>query len=170
MKRWLAFIPVAVLVALAALFAFKSLGRDPHVQPQALVGKPLPDLTLPPLEGGAPQALRAVARGPVLVNVYASWCAPCAEEAPALAALKAEGVPIVGLAYKDAPDRNQAFLARYGDPFRARLVDAEGLAGLDLGVTGPPETYAVNAAGVIVAKHVGPMSVEQGRALLARAR
>jgi cytochrome c biogenesis protein CcmG/thiol:disulfide interchange protein DsbE len=91
------------LALLAALFAGYALRHDPHVNTSAMVGQPLPDLTLAPLPDGAPQRLRAVAGPATLINFYASWCAPCEQEHPALLALKAEGVRIVGVAYKDKP-------------------------------------------------------------------
>jgi cytochrome c biogenesis protein CcmG/thiol:disulfide interchange protein DsbE len=168
--RWLTFAPLAVLAALAVLFATYALRHDPHVDPRARVGKPVPDLALPALEGGEPQRLRALAAGgPVLVNFFASWCAPCAVEAPQLNALKAEGVRIVGVAYKDDPDATRAFLGRLGDPYAVRLVDRDGGAGIEFGVTGVPETYLVSAGGVILDKHTGPLEAADVDALAARA-
>ena len=170
MSRWLAFLPLAALVALGLLFALFALKRDPQVQPDALVGKPLPALTLPDLETGRPQALRAaLGDKPTLVNIFASWCAPCEIEHPVLVDLKAQGVRVVGVAYKDAPENTKAFLSRLGDPFAARLVDRDGRAGIELGVTGVPETYLVGADGTILAKHTGPLTPETARELLARA-
>lgn len=170
MKRWIAILPLAALIGLAALFGFYSLKRDPQVQPDALVGKPLPALTLPALDDGRPQGLRdQVGRGPVLVNIFASWCAPCEIEHPVLVDLKANGAQIVGVAYKDAPDNTKAFLARLGDPFAERLVDRDGRAGIELGVTGVPETYLVGADGVIIAKHTGPLTPDAARDLMAKA-
>ena len=168
MKRILAFAPLAVLALLAVVFAVYSLKRDPHVESMALVGKPLPDLTLPAVSDGRPTPLRAAAKGPVLINVYASWCPPCVAESPALMQLKAAGVPIMGLAYKDKPEDTKAFLAANGDPFIANL-QADAPAGLELGVAGPPETYAVNAAGVIVGKHTGVLSVADAQDLMRKA-
>ncbi len=170
MKRLLAFLPLAALVLLAVLFVGYSLKRNPQVQPQAMVGKPMPALTLPALDSGRPVALADAARGPVLVNFFASWCAPCEIEHPVLMKLKAEGAPIVGVAYKDAPENSQAFLTRLGDPFRERLVDRDGRAGLEFGVTGVPETYLISSDGAILAKHSGPLTIEDARALLAKAR
>lgn len=155
MTRWIAALPLVVLALLAALFAGYALHHDPHVNPSALVGKPLPDLTLPALDGAAARHLRADAGPATLVNFYASWCAPCAVEHPALMALKSEGVRIVGVAYKEDEGRTRAYLDRLGDPFAAVLVDRDGLAAIDLGVSGAPETFAVNAAGEVVAKHSG---------------
>ncbi|PIB94467.1 DsbE family thiol:disulfide interchange protein [Caulobacter sp. FWC2] len=170
MKRGLAFAPLIVLIALAALFAGFALKRDPHVQPHALVGKPMPALSLPELDSGRPAPIRAATDGPILVNFFASWCAPCEVEHPQLMALKAQGVKVVGIAYKDAPANTQAFLGRLGDPFAERLVDRDGRAGLEFGVTGVPETYLVGSDGVIIAKHTGPLTPDAAEDLLKKAR
>ncbi|KQV62097.1 MULTISPECIES: DsbE family thiol:disulfide interchange protein [unclassified Caulobacter] len=170
MKRWLAFAPLLILIALAALFAGYALKRDPHVQPHALVGKPMPALTLPELDSGRPAPIRAATEGPILVNFFASWCAPCEVEHPQLMALKAQGVKVVGVAYKDAPANTQAFLTRRGDPFAVRLVDRDGRAGLEFGVTGVPETYLVGSDGVILAKHTGVLTPDATEELLNKAR
>ena len=159
MSRWLALLPLIALVALGGLFYFYALKRDPQVQPQAMVGKPMPDLALPTLKGGQPVRLRAMAaEGPMLVNFFASWCAPCEIEHPVLMGLKGRGVRVVGVAYKDAPPNTEAFLTRLGDPFVNVVVDRDGAAGVEFGVTGVPETYAVGREGQIVAKHTGPLS------------
>lgn len=170
MKRWLAFAPLLILIALAILFAGYALRRDPHVQPHALVGKPMPALSLPELATGTATPIRAASDGPILVNFFASWCAPCEVEHPQLMALKAQGVKIVGIAYKDAPANTQAFIGRLGDPFAARLVDRDGRAGLEFGVTGVPETYLVGSDGVIIAKHTGPLTPDAAEDLLRKAR
>ncbi|MFY8142708.1 MAG: DsbE family thiol:disulfide interchange protein [Caulobacter sp.] len=170
MKRWLAFSPLIVLVALAVLFAGYALQRDPRVQPQALVGKPMPALMLPDLDTGRPAPLRHTGEGPILVNFFASWCAPCEVEHPQLMALKAQGVTVVGIAYKDAPANTQAFLTRLGDPFAAKRVDRDGRAGLEFGVTGVPETYLVGSDGVIIAKHTGPLTPDAAEDLLKQAK
>lgn len=170
MKRWLAFAPLLILIALAALFAGYALKRDPHVQPHAMVGKPMPALALPELDSGRPAPIRGSAEGPILVNFFASWCAPCEVEHPQLMALKAQGVKVVGIAYKDAPANTQAFLTRLGDPFAERLVDRDGRAGLEFGVTGVPETYLIGSDGVIIAKHTGPLTPDAAEDLLKQAK
>lgn len=171
MSRWLAYLPLAVLIGLALLFGLYSLNRDPQVNPQATVGKPVPALTLPNLEDGRPVPLAESLNGqPVLINFFASWCPPCEVEHPVLVDLAAQGVPIIGVAYKDAPPNTLAFLARLGDPFTIHLVDRDGRAGVEFGVTGVPETYLVAADGTILAKHAGPLSAEDAAALWAQRR
>ena len=159
MKRWIAFAPLAVFAAAVALFAFYALNRPTaRVTPDALVGRAAPTIALAGLDGATPRPLNAVATGPALINVFASWCVPCAVEHPELMRLKNEGVRIVGVAYKDRPAASRAFLERLGDPFAVVLTDPDGLAGIELGASGVPETFAVDAKGVIVAKHAGPMT------------
>lgn len=163
MKRWLALLPLVVLAALAALFVYWVLRQgDPTYRPDALVGQPVPETVLPILQDGVagPQNVDLKTAGvgrPMIVNVFASWCAPCRLEHPKLMALKARGVAVVGIAYKDEPEATAAFLDELGDPFAMVLVDHEGRAGLDLGVSGVPETFAVDALGRVVAKHSGPL-------------
>uniref|UniRef100_B0T699 Periplasmic protein thiol--disulphide oxidoreductase DsbE n=1 Tax=Caulobacter sp. (strain K31) TaxID=366602 RepID=B0T699_CAUSK len=170
MRRFVAFAPLVVLLALAALFAGYALKHDPRVQPHALVGKPVPAVVLPDLDTGARVALSDPSKGPRLINFFASWCAPCRVEQPQLMALKAQGVTVIGVAYKDEPARTQAFLAELGDPFAAKLVDRDGRAGIEFGVTGVPETYLVGADGVILAKHSGPLTDSDVRDMLGKLR
>jgi cytochrome c biogenesis protein CcmG/thiol:disulfide interchange protein DsbE len=158
MRRILPLIPIVVVLALGTLFATYGLHHDPQVYPAALVGKPLPTRALPPLSGGPLQTVAEAAKGPALVNVFGSWCGPCAVEAPQLMALKARGVPIVGLAYEDAPGNTLAFLDRLGNPFATVLVDRTGDVGVDFGISGVPETFVVDRKGMIVAKRTGPIS------------
>lgn len=166
MSRWLAALPLIALLALGALFGLYALHRNPQVQPQALVGKPVPALALPTLDEGAPASLREKAsEGPMLVNFFASWCAPCEIEHPVLMTLKGDKVRIVGIAYKDAPQNTKALLTRLGDPYAEVLVDRDGRAGVEFGVTGVPETYVVAADGKILAKHTGPLSEAEAAGL-----
>ena len=170
MNRLWTLIPLMVLVALIGLFAVFSLRRSPEVRPDALVGRALPQIVLPTLVGGEAVPLRSAVEGPTLVNVFASWCTPCEVEHPELVKLSGSGVRVVGVAYKDEPTKTAAFLARLGDPFAAVLVDRDGRAGIELGVTGVPETYLVGADGVVRAKHAGPLTPEVAGTLLAQAR
>jgi cytochrome c biogenesis protein CcmG/thiol:disulfide interchange protein DsbE len=169
--RWLAALPLVALLALGGLFYFYALRRDPQVQPQALVGRQMPDLTLPTLAEGTPVRLRdAAAEGPMLVNFFASWCAPCEVEHPVLMGLKGERVRVVGVAYKDAPPNTQAFLTRLGNPFAQALVDRDGRAGVEFGVTGVPETYLIGRDGKVLAKHTGPLTEAEAQKLANLAR
>ena len=171
MNRWLAALPLIALVALGGLFYFFALKRDPQVQPQALVGKMVPDLTLPALADGQPVRIRAAAaEGPMILNFFASWCAPCEIEHPVLMGLRAQRVRVVGIAYKDAPPNTQGFLNRLGDPFAQVLVDRDGRAGVEFGVTGVPETYVVGRDGMILAKHTGPLTPAEADRLAKLAR
>jgi cytochrome c biogenesis protein CcmG, thiol:disulfide interchange protein DsbE len=165
MSRWLTVIPLVVLAGLAVLFIGWSLQRDPEYRPDAIVGQTVPETVLPILQGdmAGPQNVDLKTAGvgrPMLVNLFASWCAPCRIEHPQLMGLKARGVAVVGVAYKDDPIATRAFLDELGDPFTMVLVDREGRAGLDLGVSGVPETFAVDAMGRIVAKASGPLLTE----------
>lgn len=170
MTRWLAALPLVLLGGLSLVFGLSSLGHDPKVEPNALVGHPLPDLMIPELGSQVPQSLRLIGAGkPRLVNVFASWCPPCVVEQPALTALRQEGVIIIGIAYKDRREATQAFLIQYGDPYAVTLTDLSGRMAINLGVTGPPETYLVDAEGIVRAKHVGALSIDDGRALMAQA-
>ena len=93
-----------------------------------------------------------------LVNFWASWCAPCRAEHPLLSELAAEGVPVLGINYKDEPDKALAFLGELGDPFARVGADASGRTGLDWGLYGVPETFVVDEAGTILLRHAGPLT------------
>jgi len=167
-KRWLALAPLGVLVALALLFATFGLHHDPHFVPDALVGKTAPVETLPTLQTGAPSVLKPDAQSPILVNFFASWCGPCWQDTPALLSLQAEGVKIIGVAYKDDPTNTKAFLARLGDPFATVLVDRSGRVAIDYGVDAAPDTFLIAPDGKVLAKRAGPLTVVDATALLAQ--
>jgi len=169
MTRWLAFAPLAVLALLAVLFGAYALRHDPTFVPAALVGKPLPAVALPDFDG-APVGLRDTLRGTTFVNVFASWCAPCAEESPTLLAMQDQGAHIVGVAYKDEPEASRGFLVRYGNPFAVVLFDRDGRAGVELGVSGVPETFLVGADGMVLAKHSGALTLADVQAMLVQAQ
>ena len=171
MSRWLAILPLVALLALGGLFYFFALRHDPQYQPKALVGRDVPDLSLPTLKEGTPVSLRqASAEGPMVINFFASWCAPCEIEHPVLMGLKGRQVRIVGIAYKDAPPNSQALLTRLGDPYAQALVDRDGRAGVEFGVTGVPETYVIARGGKVLFKHTGPLSEAQAAKVAELAR
>lgn len=171
MSRWLALAPLIALVALGLLFGLYALNRNPQVQPQALVGKPAPAIALPTLAEGQPVSIReAASEGPILVNFFASWCAPCEIEHPVIMGLKGQPVRVVGVAYKDAPQNTAAFLDRLGNPYAEVLVDRDGRAGVEFGVTGVPETYVVGRDGLVIAKHTGPLTETDAQRLAKLAR
>jgi cytochrome c biogenesis protein CcmG/thiol:disulfide interchange protein DsbE len=147
---------VVVLVALGLLFWAHSLKKqDVQVQPNALIGKPLPAKAWPTLDGGQPMPTASLLGGkPGLVNVFGSWCGPCIIEAPQLLQLKQAGVNIAGVSWMDQPGNTQAFLERYGNPFSQVLVGGEDSA-VEFGITAAPETFIVNSKGMVVDKHVG---------------
>jgi cytochrome c biogenesis protein CcmG/thiol:disulfide interchange protein DsbE len=161
--------PVLIFGALVAVFAFALRSGDPSRLPSALIGKPAPATQFPALEGlvdaGKPVpgfSSAELANGKVsVVNFWASWCVPCAEEQPLLVELqKQSGVALYGVNYKDDAVSARRFLGRYGNPFTAVGTDSVGRAAIEWGVYGMPETYVLNGRGEIVFKHVGPISPE----------
>lgn len=158
MRRVLPFIPVVVLVALGILFAGYGLHHDPQVQPNALIGKPLPTKAWPQLDGGPPVQTAPLLNGkPGLVNVWFSYCGPCILEAPQLMKLKQAGVQIVGVTWMDEPGNSQAFLEKYGNPFTHVLVGGED-SSVEFGITAAPETFIVNSKGMVVDKRTAPLT------------
>jgi len=148
------FLPLFVFAVLS-LFLFRGLWLDPSAMPSALLGKPLPEFTLPGL-GEPGLHSRADLTGRVgLLNVWATWCPTCRAEHPYLLQLAQQGIPIYGLNYKDTDSAAQRWLEELGNPYQFNIADREGTFGLDLGVYGAPETYLIDAAGVIHYRHVG---------------
>jgi cytochrome c biogenesis protein CcmG/thiol:disulfide interchange protein DsbE len=161
-------LPLLAFAALAAIFWFRLGAGDPSKIPSALIGRAAPQTALPALEGltsgGAaiPGLDPAVFKGKVsIVNVWASWCVPCHDEAPLLTTLgRDKRLQLVGINYKDAPDNARRFLGRYGNPFGIVGVDGNGRASIEWGVYGVPETFIVGRDGVIAYKMVGPVTPE----------
>ena len=161
-------LPLIVFLALAGLFLYRLGSGDPSLLPSALIGRPVPQTELPPLEGVArdgkpvPGLNSATFTGAVtLVNVWASWCVPCHDEVPFLAALgKDTRIQLVSINYKDTPDNARRFINRYGNPFAATGRDESGRASIDWGVYGVPETYLVGRDGRIAYKLVGPITAD----------
>jgi cytochrome c biogenesis protein CcmG/thiol:disulfide interchange protein DsbE len=139
---------------------------DPRGVPSMLIDKPLPDFTLP---GFSSTDIRAAGR-PVVINFFASWCVPCVEEAPTLLALARAGVALWGIAYKDKPAATDSFLARHGNPFARLARDEPGTVAIDWGVTGVPETYLIDRAGIVRWRFSGPLPAAAADALAGKAR
>jgi cytochrome c biogenesis protein CcmG/thiol:disulfide interchange protein DsbE len=173
-RNLLMLLPLLAFLALAALFLYRLGAGDPSKLPSALIGRQAPKTDLPALEGltrdgkAVPGLTNATLAGKVtLVNVWASWCVPCHDEAPLLEELaKDKRIQIVGINYKDAPDNARRFLNRYGNPFVAAGVDPKGRASIDWGVYGVPETFLIGRDGAIAYKLVGPISAENLKAVL----
>jgi len=167
-RNILVLLPLLAFLALATLFLVRLWSGDPSHLPSALIGRPAPPTDLPPLAGlerdgkSMPGLSNAAFQGEVtLVNVWASWCVPCADEVPFLEKLsKDKRIKLVGIDYKDPPDNARRFLNRYGNPFVAVGVDASGRTSIDWGVYGVPETYVIGRDGVIAYKLVGPITAE----------
>ena len=166
-RRIFVIVPLLLFLGLAGLFLMQLLsGRDLTTVPSALIGQAAPQTVLPPVEGiDRPGIALDAFKGKVtLVNVWASWCAPCREEHPLLLALAQDRrFDIAGLNYKDRPENARRFLGDLGNPFSAIGADASGRAAIDWGVYGVPETFLVGKDGKILFKHVGPLSEEAVR-------
>lgn len=173
-RRIVVLVPLAVFLALAVVFLVGLRSGDPSIIPSALIGHAAPQIDLPPLAGlerdGAPvPGLDAASfKGNVsVVNVWASWCVPCHDEAPLLLQVaKDRRVRLVGINYKDDPDNARRFLGRYGDPFAAAGADLNGRAAIEWGVYGVPETFVVGRDGRIAFKLVGPITPDNYASVL----
>ena len=148
------FVPLMLFVVLA-VFLFRGLELDPREMPSALIDRPLPEFDLPGLGEQRQLSRNDVLGRVVLLNVWATWCVSCRVEHPYLQVLADRGVPIYGVNYKDDDAGALRWLDNLGNPYVANIADREGTLGLDLGVYGAPETYLVDAAGVIRYRHVG---------------
>jgi cytochrome c biogenesis protein CcmG, thiol:disulfide interchange protein DsbE len=165
-RSWLMALPLAGFIALAGIFLLRLHGDDPSKIPSALIGRPAPPTALPALEGLVNNGAQVPGLDPSdfkgkvsVVNVWASWCVPCHEEAPLLTELAQDKrLQLVGIDYKDAPDNARRFLGRYGNPFGIVGVDGNGRAAIEWGVYGVPETFVVGREGTIVYKMVGPVT------------
>ncbi len=159
MRSSVRFVPLVVAAIFAALFFAGLFLGDPSRLPSAYEGKLLPAFELPQLGKNEPLTHHMLATGsPVLVNIWASWCAPCRQEHPALMHLADQGVAIFGLNYKDNLPAARRFLGRLGNPYRAIGVDKNGQVALDMGVYGVPETFLLDGEGRVVLRHVGALT------------
>ena len=162
-RLWIVLIPVVVFAAIAALF-WKGLSGEPSKIPSALIGKPVPEFTLAAVPGLTVPGFSTadLKSGKVtVVNVWASWCAPCRIEHPLLLELaRRDDIALVGINYKDAPENAARFLGTLGQPFAAVGMDADGRTAVGWGVYGVPETFVIDGQGIIRYKHIGPLSPE----------
>jgi cytochrome c biogenesis protein CcmG, thiol:disulfide interchange protein DsbE len=165
-RPWLMALPLIGFLALAGLFLLRLHGGDPSKIPSALIGLPAPQTVLPALEGLVVNDAPVLGLDPAafkgkvsVVNVWASWCVPCHDEAPLLTELSRDKrLQIVGINYKDSADNARRFLGRYGNPFGMVGVDGNGRASIEWGVYGVPETFVVGREGTILYKMVGPVT------------
>ena len=167
-RRLIVLAPLLLFLSLVALFLIRLFSGDPSRIPSALIGHPAPQTTLPPVAGldrngeAVPGIDPARFKGTVTVmNVWASWCVPCHDEAPLLMQLAHDPrLRVVGINYKDEPENARRFLGRYGNPFAAAGADANGRAAIEWGVYGVPETFVIGRDGRIAHKLVGPITPE----------
>jgi cytochrome c biogenesis protein CcmG/thiol:disulfide interchange protein DsbE len=167
-RRLLVVLPLVLFLALAALFLFRLGAGDPSRLPSVLIGREAPPTELPAVAGlerngePVPGIVPADFKGAVTVlNVWASWCVPCRDEASLLMTLSGDKrIRLVGINYKDQPDNARRFLGRFGNPFSASGADANGRAAIEWGVYGVPETFIVGRDGKIAYKVVGPLTPE----------
>jgi cytochrome c biogenesis protein CcmG/thiol:disulfide interchange protein DsbE len=158
-RRFVLLVPLAAFLGLVIVLAW-GLTRDPSTIPSALIGKTVPQFSLPPVKGRTLGLASVDLTGEVsLVNVFASWCVACREEHPVFMQLKADGViPIHGLNYKDQPDNAAQWLNTMGDPYTRTGADIDGRVAIDWGVYGVPETFVITKDGHIAYKHIGAVT------------
>lgn len=160
-------LPATLFVVLVSFLAI-GLNRDPSRVPSPLIDKPAPEFALPLLKDATETFSNRDLRGEVsLVNVWATWCGGCYQEHPVLVELaRSRYVPIYGLNYKDQRAKAKVWLREYGDPYQAIAFDEEGRVAIDWGVYGAPETFVVDARGIIRYKHIGPLTVRALRSTI----
>lgn len=161
--KWAIWLPLALFAAFVALVLVGLLRPADRAVTSALVGKQMPQFSLPPALPGRPGLdSKVLANGkPHLVNIFASWCVPCRVEAPQLGALARAGVPIEGISVRDTTENLQIFLEQNGDPYQRIGADDDGKVQLALGSSGVPETYVIDGKGKIVYQHIGEIRPDQ---------
>jgi len=174
-RNWLAFLPLIAFAALAAIFLVRLYAGDPTKLPSTLIGKPVPRFTLPALEGLMAQGQPVPGFSDAnlrdgklkLVNVFASWCAPCRDEHPLLLDLaKDPRITLLGINMKDNPENARRFLGQLGNPYAMVGTDESGRIAIDWGVYGVPETFLISGDGIILFKQIGPLTRESLKSTL----
>lgn len=148
------FLPLGAFLILVLLLV-RGLSLDPTDLPSARLGDRVPAFNLPVLDADKTRRPEDWRGQPALINVWATWCFSCRVEHPYLLQLAEQGITIYGLNYKDEPAKASQWLVDFGNPYTETIVDEKGDFGLDLGVYGAPETYVVDAKGIIRYRHVG---------------
>jgi cytochrome c biogenesis protein CcmG, thiol:disulfide interchange protein DsbE len=173
-RRLIVLVPLMLFAGLTALFLIRLYAGDPSLIPSALIGHPVPQTSLPPIAGLKRDGAAVAGLDPAsfqgavsVVNVWASWCVPCHDEAPLLMQLSQDRrLRVVGINYKDDPDNARRFLGRYGNPFVASGADQNGRAAIEWGVYGVPETFVIGRDARIAYKLVGPITPENFQSIL----
>ena len=173
-RRFIVLAPLILFAGLTALFLVRLNAGDPSLIPSALIGHPVPQTALPPIAGlkrdgaAVPGVDPASFKGAVtVVNVWASWCVPCHDEAPLLMQLaQDQRLRVIGINYKDDAENARRFLGRYGNPFAAAGADQNGRAAIEWGVYGVPETFVIGRNARIAYKLVGPITPENFQSIL----
>lgn len=164
MNRKAVWLPLLAFIVLAGILLWQLLrnasGDTPDKLESVLIGKPVPAFTLPALDKPGEQYTQALLRQgkPLLLNVWATWCPTCQAEHAFLKTLAAEGVTVIGVNYKDEPQRAQQWLQQLGNPYTAVIDDRQGMLGLDLGVYGAPETFLIDGDGKIRYRFAGALT------------
>jgi cytochrome c biogenesis protein CcmG/thiol:disulfide interchange protein DsbE len=167
--RPILWVPLVGFVIFLIVFSIGLNQPEEKAIPSALVGQPMPAFALAPAMAGRPGLSSAELRQgrPRLINIFASWCIPCRQEAPQLEELSRRGIPIDGIAVRDRPEDLARFLASYGDPFRSIGADIDRRVQLNLGSAGVPETFIIDGRGIIRHQHIGPINPADMPAILA---
>ena len=166
-SRLFLWVPLALFAFFAGLAGYMLTQEKDQFVESTMIGQPLPDFALAPAFVGLPGAAKADFTGkPKLLNIWASWCTPCIAEAPQLEALQAKGVEIIGVAIRDRPEDVANFLGRYGNPYARIGSDPISEVQLGIGSSGVPETFVIDAKGVIRYQHIGDIRPEHVAVLL----
>jgi cytochrome c biogenesis protein CcmG/thiol:disulfide interchange protein DsbE len=161
--KGLRFLPVGIVAVIVAALVWRLANPPDSAIQSQMIGKPVPQIAETAALPGKPAFTQAELRDgrPRLVNFFASWCVPCIAEAPVLAELRKQGVPIVGIAVRDRPEDVARFLSEHGDPFEAIVADRESKLQLAFGSAGVPETFLVDGRGIIRMEHIGPIEPDE---------